>query len=347
MTGWYPHVRGHRSLWHPLQKDEPNLLKSLKNAGYEVLWGGKNDLLAPDAFAESAPQPWHDLYDPQAVPALRPPGFAGKPEFHEMIRRSRRLDELDDAFFRRINAVYGGRIGVVDTLLGQLLDALDQSGLADETTVMAFSDHGDWAGDYGLVEKWSNALDDTLTRVPLVMRAPGGKSGHVVEEPVELFDIMATTLELAGIEAQHTHFSRSLTAQLGGAAGDAGRTVFAEGGYALHEPRIFEGDPRRDAHLAKPSNVYYPKMLLQREHPERIGRSVMVRTQTHKLIHRPAGQSELYDLKNDPQELHNRHGQAQFSAIQRALEAQLLDWMVQTSDVTPHHEDPRGFPPML
>lgn len=72
----------------------------------------------------------------------------------------------------------------------------------------------------------------------------------------------------------------------------------------------------------------------QRENPQSIGcSSILVRNQTHKLIHRPVGQSELYDLKNDHQKLHNRHGQAQFSDIQRALEAQLLDWMVQTSDV--------------
>jgi len=53
MTGWYPHVRGHRTLWHLLRPDEPNLLKYLKEAGYDVYWGGKNDLLAPASFAAS------------------------------------------------------------------------------------------------------------------------------------------------------------------------------------------------------------------------------------------------------------------------------------------------------
>ena len=49
-TGWYPHVRGHRTLWHMLRPDEPNLLRSFKEAGYDVYWGGKNDLLAPESF---------------------------------------------------------------------------------------------------------------------------------------------------------------------------------------------------------------------------------------------------------------------------------------------------------
>ena len=45
MTAWYTHVRGKRTLWNLLDKDEPNLLKSLKQDGYRVMWWGKNDLL--------------------------------------------------------------------------------------------------------------------------------------------------------------------------------------------------------------------------------------------------------------------------------------------------------------
>ena len=45
MTGWYPHVRGHRTQHFMLQPDEPNLLKVLKDNGYFVWWGGKNDLV--------------------------------------------------------------------------------------------------------------------------------------------------------------------------------------------------------------------------------------------------------------------------------------------------------------
>ena len=71
------------------------------------------------------------------------------------------------------------------------LQCLDETGLAENTTIVA-SDHGDWAGDYGLVEKWPSAMDDTLTRVPLLFRVPGAMAGHVVGEPVELFDVMPT-----------------------------------------------------------------------------------------------------------------------------------------------------------
>ncbi|RKY05056.1 sulfatase, partial [Candidatus Poribacteria bacterium] len=55
-TGWYPHVRGHRTLWHLLRPHEPNLFKYLKRAGYQIIWWGKNDLLATDSFPESVTQ---------------------------------------------------------------------------------------------------------------------------------------------------------------------------------------------------------------------------------------------------------------------------------------------------
>ena len=416
LTGWYPHVRGHRTLWHMLRPDEPNLFRYLKSAGYAVHWYGKNDTLSPESFADSvdvaerrgsgmfgsnpyslddpayysflyepytgpleehsdyanvqagidflqskpeqpfclylpitsphcpysAPQPWHDLINPDDLPPLRPTNLPNRPDFHRLIRETRRLDQLDEAVLRKIQAVYLGMAGYVDWLLGRLLEALDASGLAEETAVFVFSDHGDWAGDYGLVEKWPSAAEDVITRVPLIARIPGGATGHAVAEPVELFDVMATTLDLAGITAQHTHFARSLAPQLGGAAGDAERAVFCEGGYAPHEPNCFEGQPHRDQFARNPEHIYYPKGQLQQTHPNSVCRDVMMRTATHKLVHRPTGVGELYDLAADPLELRNLHGAVEYAEIQAALERRLLDWTIQTADVTPFGEDPRG-----
>lgn len=45
MSGWYPHVRGHRTMHHMLRPEDQDLLKIVKDAGYYVWWGGKNDLL--------------------------------------------------------------------------------------------------------------------------------------------------------------------------------------------------------------------------------------------------------------------------------------------------------------
>ena len=46
MSGWYPHVHGHRTMYYSMHKDDPVLLRTLKKSGYNVWWGGKNDLIA-------------------------------------------------------------------------------------------------------------------------------------------------------------------------------------------------------------------------------------------------------------------------------------------------------------
>jgi choline-sulfatase len=422
MTGWYPHVRGHRTLWHMLRPDEPNLLRYLKGAGYEVHCYGKNDLLAAESiplsidvaqrrggalfgrnpYAEddppyysflyepydgplkeqgdyanvqagidflrsrptkpfvlylpltfphcpySAPQPWHDMVNPDDLPPLRPADLPDRPDFHTLIRRYRRLDQLEsgahDALLRKIQAVYLGMTAFIDHLLGQVLETLEETGLAENTTVSFFSDHGDYAGDYGLVEKWPSAGEDVITRVPLIVRTPGGKAGHVVAEPVELFDLMATTLDQAGIEAQHSHFARSYNAQLQGAAGDPMRAAFTEGGYARHEPHCFEGKPDRDNFARTASHIYYPKGQQQQDCPDSVGRVVSMRTADHRLVYRPTGRNELYDMQRDPAELTNCYDDPAYAEVRRQLETRLLDWLVQTSDVTPFEIDGRGFP---
>ena len=416
MTGWYPHVRGHRTLWHLLRPDEPNLLRYLTQAGYDVRMYGKNDMLAQASFAESveearnvpgsghgrgnpwpeddprfhsflfdpaneprdhhdyacteaglrflredhgrpfclylplgsphppyaAPEPFHSLYDPSLLPPLRPAGLAQKPRFYEEIRRSRRLDQLDDAILREIRAVYLGMISYTDWLLGEVLRTLDETGLAQNTVVIVFSDHGDWAGDYGIVEKWPSGLDDALTRVPFVVRLPGGAMGHTVGAVTELLDLTSTVLDLAGIPLAHTQFGRSLVPQLHGAAGDSQRAAFAEGGYDSNEPHAFEGKPGRDQFARAPTHIYWPKGDLQQRDPLSVCRATMIRTTTHKLVRRPLEVSELYDLVDDPQELQNRYDEPGYAAVQNALERRLLDWYVHTSDVTPLQEDPRG-----
>jgi len=48
LTGWYPHTKGHRTMHYLLEKDDPMLLKTLKNQGYDVLWLGRNDIIPAD-----------------------------------------------------------------------------------------------------------------------------------------------------------------------------------------------------------------------------------------------------------------------------------------------------------
>jgi choline-sulfatase len=152
---------------------------------------------------------------------------------------------------------------------------------------------------------------------------------------------MATCLELACIEPQHTHFAHSLINHLKGGAGDLTRAVFSEGGYNTNEPHCFEPLAAFDSR-----HIYYPKIALENEKPETITRTTTIRTRRLKLVVRPRGASELYDMQKDPRELNNVYGQASYARRQQDLEKQMLDWYIRTSDVVPYGRDDRSLPVM-
>ncbi len=285
-----------------------------------------------------APEGFQDLYDPAKLPPLKPIGLPRRPNFYEGIRKAYRINTLPESVFRKINAVYLGMVSYTDWLLGELLEAVERTGHANDTAVIVLSDHGDYAGDYGLVEKWPSDLCDDLTHVPVIARVPGGARGHVAENLVELFDVMATCLDLAGVEAQHTHFARSLLPQIHGQPGNSDRAAFSEGGYNIYEPQCFEIPlPKR--------SIYYPKTHLQLTQPDMITRVAMVRTHSHKLILRPSGQSELYAYGQDPHELHNLYGDTTVAGVQQELEKQLAIWYLHTTGIAPFEKDQRNPPP--
>lgn len=411
LTGWPTSVRGHRSLYYFLRPEEPNLFRYLKDAGYEVIWLGKNDAFAADTFHSSvtvwktgavaptgagpaplevtagitsmllppdgdrrstndyslvqeaigilerreserpvciflalfnphppysAPADFYHMYGAAALPPLIPPGDARRPSFHRAIREAYGLERLTDESLRKVRAVYYGQVSYSDWLLGELMEAMQRTGRDRDTALIAFSDHGDYAGDYGLVEKWPSGLEDCLTHVPMIVRVPGGAAGVVAPDMVEAFDILATCLELAGTRAHHTHFSRSLLPQVMGRGGDPQRAAFTEAGYNTYEPQAFE---------PLITGLYGAKTRLQNEHPQTITRAASVRTRTHKLMVRPNGQSELYDCARDPGMRHNLFGESAVAAVQMSLQTRLLHWYINTSGIAPMDKDGRDPPP--
>jgi arylsulfatase A-like enzyme len=408
LTGWPASVRGHRSLYYFLKPTEPNMLRYLRQAGYDVFLFGKNDALAPETFASSVsewrnpespaaqfaainkpqrpntmllpasgerrgtgdyaaiqlaikvlerreaerpfciflalfePHPpyticadFYDLYRPDDVPPLAPPGLPRRPRFHAALREFAGLGPVTPAEFRRLRAVYYGQVTYADWLLGELTEALERTGHGRDTALFVCSDHGDYAGDYGLVEKWPSGLEDCLTHVPLIARIPGGTPGNVSRELIELFDLMPTCLELAGTKAMHTHFARSLLPQLRGSPGDPQRAAFTEGGYNTYEPQAFE---------PVIEGLYGPKTRLQNERPETVSRCAAIRTARYKYISRPNDQSELYDCAADPMQENNLFGDRALHDVQQELQTRIMHWYIDTTGVPPPERDSRGAP---
>jgi len=283
-----------------------------------------------------APAGFEAMYDPETLPPLISPALAGKPLFHSAIRKSYQLDNVSDAELRRVRATYYGQVSYTDWLLGELMAAIDRTGHADDTALIASSDHGDYAGDYGLVEKWPSGQEDCLTHVPLLARMPGGAAGHVVDEVNELFDIMPTMLELAGTRATHTHFARSLVPQLRGAPGDPLRAAFVEGGYNVYEPQAFE---------PKLGGLYGPKTNLQNDQPASVSRVASVKTQRFSFTARPGAEGELYDRKKDPGLTVNLINSRAHNKVREDMQVRLMNRYINTTGVPPRDKDSRDTPP--
>ena len=408
LTGWYPHVRGHRSLTHLLRPEDPNLLKTLKTAGYHVVHAGaRGDTWAPGATEASCDQygwdeppkmgadksrltpddpmsrafyvglseqpydfdeactvtaerwlqnrptdkpwvlyaplifphcpfavtePWFSMHDRTNVGPRRPPVVTGhEPAYMANLRRLYGTDRLSDQQWAEIAATYHGMVSRFDSHLGRIVDAVGDA--LSNTVVVVFSDHGEYLGDYDLIEKWPSGMHDCLARDPLVMAGPGIPQGRTVDDMVELIDIVPTIYELAGVEPDYSHFGRSLLPVL--ADPDVGHRQFAftEGGFLVEEEPLLE----------RPAFPYDLKGQAQHESPHDVGKAVCIRSREWTYVWRLYEPPELYDRTNDPDELHNLAGLAQHAEVEAELLAQLMRWLVATGDVLPWQADPR-FP---
>jgi len=278
---------------------------------------------------------WHALHADSALPA--PIGASraiGKPRFMAALRERAHLDALTATDWTRIARIYYAMVSRVDAQLGRVLAAVEGIGAIDRTDVFFFTDHGEYLGDFGLVEKWPSGLDPCLTRNPLIVAGADARSGAVSDAFVEMVDMLPTILELAGVEAQHSHFGRSFVPLLGSA--DSAHREFAccEGGFRVEDEPLFE----------RPAGEYALKGALQHEDPSLVGKAFCLRNRDWTYVWRQYEDEELYDRRRDPAETCNVRNRAD-AALLNTLRAQLFRWLADTSDVVPWRADPR-FPPI-
>ena len=143
------------------------------------------------------------------LPEVPDEALRGLHPVYENLRHFKRVAtpvSADDA--RRARAGYYAMIRELDDDIGRILDALEESGQADNTVVVYASDHGESLGENGLWFKCN--LYDVAARVPLLFSGPGIPAGAVVDRPVSLVDVTATLLDLAGAPAPEGCRGRSL-----------------------------------------------------------------------------------------------------------------------------------------
>ncbi len=158
----------------------------------------------------SVPARYWDLYDPAALPMPvleqlpdGAPALAGKTggeiaAYDPVPLRTADPDFPDTLKRQLVHGYYAG-VSYVDAQIGKVLDALDSAGLADNTIVVLWGDHGYHLGDHGLWTKHTNF--EQATRIPIIFAGPQVTAGAATGQLAETVDIYPTLAGLAGLPA--------------------------------------------------------------------------------------------------------------------------------------------------
>ena len=159
-----------------------------------------------------SPKKYWDLYDPAKIPDTASPYPVGAPayagdsdsgEFRAYINvpaKDKKLARtpLPAAFASQVRHGYYAAVSYTDANLGILLDALEKEGIADNTVIVLWGDHGWKLGDH---EEWGKHTNfEVDTRVPLIFSYPGQKTaGQKSNSLVEFVDVYPTLVDLCGL----------------------------------------------------------------------------------------------------------------------------------------------------
>jgi iduronate 2-sulfatase len=252
----------------------------------------------------NAPKRYWDLYDraklappdPPAAPVGAPAlaahdwqelrGYGGVPK----------TGPLPDAQIAELRHGYLAAISFLDAQVGLVLAELERTGLAANTVVVFWSDHGFHLGEHNLWAKTSNYELDA--RVPLIVAAPGvARAGGRVAGLTELIDVYPTLTALAGLPAEPGLEGRSLVPQL--------RDPAAPGNaFALSQhPRPAYGTPTHMGYSLRDAHHRY--------------------IEWRELATGVISARELYDHRTDPRETVNRAAEPAHRPVIDALAAQL------------------------
>ncbi|NKB67931.1 MAG: sulfatase-like hydrolase/transferase [Candidatus Latescibacteria bacterium] len=157
------------------------------------------------------PQTYLDRYRDRPLPELLPAAdFCARqmPSTPEMV---------SGVQLQRVREAYFAATTLIDTHIGRILDALEESGQMDDTVIVLTSDHGEMLGDQGGFQK--QVPHEGAAHIPIIACGPGLAQG-ICDTPVTTWDVAATALEAAGVNVPQEH----------PLVGQSLRTVAAEGG---------------------------------------------------------------------------------------------------------------------
>ncbi|KAL1873115.1 hypothetical protein VTK73DRAFT_1076 [Phialemonium thermophilum] len=278
-------------------------------------------------------EPYFSMYNRAAMP--EPISVAEKtgyePRYMAAIRNRYRTERATLDHWKEITATYYGMITRLDDQFGRVMEAVQKYAGSSPLYTFFFTDHGEFLGDSGLIEKWPSGLGDTLVHEPLIIAGPGIPAGKTNDSLCEMVDLIPTVFDICRIPATFGTNGLSLLPTMQQRLREHKPYVFSEGGFLRHEEPLIEvsGFP------------YDLKCALQHEDMELVGKAVACRNRDYCYVYRLYEHAELYDRRKDPQEKHNLAGKPEFAPVEAHFREVVLRWMVETSDIMPWQKDPR------
>ncbi|MCK8488744.1 sulfatase-like hydrolase/transferase [Paenibacillus sp. MBLB2552] len=245
-----------------------------------------------------APEPWDTMYDPEqlTIPSItpgehdrNPPHFGltqeENPDFSSLMETGfgihgyrshhyyeygakRRLTDYDR---KKLVAVYYGMISLMDKYIGRILDKLDALGLAENTLVVFTTDHGHFFGQHGLQAKGGFHYED-LIKLPFIVRYPGQvPAGRYSDALQSLVDLAPTFLSFCGLPI----------------------------------PRTMTGVDQKDVWLGRQDQAREHVICEFRHEPTTIHQKTYVDERYKITVYYNQTYGEIFDLKEDPEELYN------------------------------------------
>lgn len=281
-------------------------------------------------------EPYFSMYDRSTIAGVEadPTKKNGyEPRYMKVIRERYGTHRATEDIWKEVKATYSGMIIRLDDQFGKIIQKVDDLELWKDTVTMFFTDHGEYLGDHGLIEKWPASLSDSLVKEPLIIAGAGLSEEKTISAMTERVDFVPTVLELTGIGEHFPHNGKSLIPLLVGETTQHKQYAFSEGGFLTGEEPLLEQAPF----------PYDIKAGLQHEDTTLVGKAISLRDQDFTYIYRLYEPTELYDRAADPHEMHDLAGEESQCARVEQYEKVVLRWLVQGSDFLPWSKDNR-FP---
>jgi arylsulfatase A-like enzyme len=258
------------------------------------LWLAFHEPHAPFNF----PVEYADSYNPEDLP-MGQQGPEDERWVPEMFR------DLTDEEIRGIIASYYTSVEYMDKNMGLVVDALDEMGLAENTLVIYTSDQGYHLNDHGRFEK--HTMYKEAVQAPLIVRGPGIPAGTRSTALVELVDLAPTFTDFLGVEPFEDWQGRSF------------RSVLTEN---TDEHRDFVFSTFHHDNKAMVANKKWKYVFTSGHHDLDLN---------YETGYGPSGiYHKLYDLENDPGELHNLAYQKEYLDTLRHFRDLMLQRFKQT-----------------